>query len=273
MEFEDSYWLYYQRGLDARGDLTKSRKLGRNELKVLFRRYGRKLLYIRNVYNFDCQKETSFWYVVRDVALSPNEYRTSKLRGQIKKSLTEYDSRRVGIDEMRRGGDGVFYENWLRFPEKSRPNLESREEFERSLAVQEARGAEFWIGYSVETGEAATWASVYVVDNMVYGERVRLSYKYVKNYATYGLYHVLTSYYLGERGLCYYIAGARTATSHSHVQDFLIEKMQFRKAYAGLQVPIRFPYSLVVSLLLPFRNAFSSTSKIGALLRLKSYES
>lgn len=36
MEFEDSYWLYYQRGLDARGDLTKSRKLGRNELKVLY---------------------------------------------------------------------------------------------------------------------------------------------------------------------------------------------------------------------------------------------
>lgn len=35
--------------------------------------------------------------------MSLDKYKVSKLRGQVKRSLTEYDLRRVGLDEMRRG--------------------------------------------------------------------------------------------------------------------------------------------------------------------------
>lgn len=60
MELEDSYWLYCQRWLDVRGDLTKSRKLGRNELNVLFRRYERKIFTSETCITLTAQKKLPF---------------------------------------------------------------------------------------------------------------------------------------------------------------------------------------------------------------------
>lgn len=263
--------MYYQRGLDFRGDLTLSERLTRSEAQQLFSYFGRKALYIRNVYDFDCREETEFWYVVRDRALEIEEYATRKDRQQVRRSLRAYEFRRIDVDEMRRVGYRVFYENWLRFPEDKRPPLDTEAQFQQFLDEQAARGVEFWGGYSRETGEMAMWESVYVVRLMAVEERERLSYRYKNHYPTSGLNHVLANYYIRERGMRYVVGGARSVTEHSNVQHFLIDKMLFRKAYCRLQLVCRFPYNLVIAVFYPFRYFLPRRSKLGLLLALKSF--
>lgn len=264
-------WLLYARGLDFRGDLLDAKRLTAGEVDLLYRSHGGEVAYIRNVYDFDCAEKTAFWYVVRDRAMEIDAYPSKKDRQQIRRSLKAYDIKRVDIEEMGRVGYQVFYENWLRFPEHHRPKLASKEEFESYLQVQVARGVEFWVGYSTETGDAAMWETVYVTGSMAVEERERLSYRYKQHYPTYGLNHEIANYYLKKRGLRYVVAGARTATEHSNVQDFLLKKMGFRKAYCKLKVWFRFPFNLIVPCAYPFRKLLPRGSIIRSLLMLVQY--
>ena len=43
---------------------------------------------VRNTYDFDCDKETSFWYVIKD-KFGGMEELSSKKRNQVKKSLLQ----------------------------------------------------------------------------------------------------------------------------------------------------------------------------------------
>lgn len=272
MVFDSNEWIYHQRGVRYCGDLAKAKRLSAAEVKAIFKWYGRKAFYLRNPYDFDCKKETDYWYIVGDHALEIENYRSAKVRTKIRKSLKTYDFRIVDMAEMERHGYKVFCENWQRFPRTNRPKLMHEDEFKKYLLKAESRGVEFWMGYSTETGEAAMWATLYEVGGFVYGEEICLSRQYTQHYPTYGLHHELLRFYLKEKGLKCYLSGARSATQHSNIQEFLIENLEFRKAYCRLQVPIRFPYNVIVAVLLPFQKLVPRTSRLRALLRLKSCE-
>lgn len=272
MIFNSSDWIYLQRGVDYRGDLAKAKRLSENEVKDIFKRYGRKVLYVRNPYDFDCGERTSYWYIIGDQALEIEDYRSAKIRNKIRKSLKSYNFKKVDAAVMMRIGYRVYCENWQRFPSTNRPKLMSEEEFKAYLQEAEKRGVQFWVGYSTETGEAAMWETVYVVGDFVYGEEISLSKQYTQHYPTYGLHHELLQFYLKEQGLKCYLSGARSSTQHSNIQEFLVENLEFRKAYCRLQVSIRFPYNVIVAVLLPFQRLVPRTSKLRAMLRLKSYE-
>lgn len=74
-----------------------------------------------------------------------------------------------------------------------------------------------------------------------------------KFYPMYGLYDARNRYYLQEKGYKYVITSARSITQHSHIQEFMIDKMNFRKAYARMKVYYRTPLKMMVNILYPFR--------------------
>lgn len=226
-------WMRYREGLDFRGDLLNALRLTLHEVHSLFKSFGRKAFYIRNVYDFDCAERTEFWYVVRDRALAIEEYATRKDRQQVRRSLRAYEFRRVDLIEMLRVGYRVSLEHWQRLPRNRRFVHATEADFTDFLHAQNARGVEFWVGYSTETGEAAMWESVYIVGCMAVEEQERLSYRYKQYYPTYGLNHVIANYYLKDRGLRYVVAGARTVTEHSNVQEFLLKKWDFERRIAS----------------------------------------
>lgn len=264
-------WMRYREGLDFRGDLLNALRLTLHEVHSLFKSFGRKAFYIRNVYDFDCAERTEFWYVVRDRALAIEEYATRKDRQQVRRSLRAYEFRRVDLIEMLRVGYRVSLEHWQRLPRNRRFVHATEADFTDFLHAQNARGVEFWVGYSTETGEAAMWESVYIVGCMAVEEQERLSYRYKQYYPTYGLNHVIANYYLKDRGLRYVVAGARTVTEHSNVQEFLLKKMGFRKAYCKLKVWFRFPVNLIVPCAYPFRKLLPRGSNLRSLLMLVQF--
>lgn len=269
---ETTDWLYYKRGLDFRGDLSLAKKIVKSDAKKLFKEYGNKVLYIRNVYDYNCPVATSFWYVVRDREVQIEEHPVSNTRTQIRKSMKEYRFELVPISEMRRIGYKVYIENWYRFPENNRPPLESEVEFLRYLNEQEKRGVEFWVGYSRESGDAAMWVSVYLVGSVAYFESIRFSCNFMRHNPTYGLYYVVSNYYIASRGVQRITSGARTITQHSQAQDFQESKLMYRRAYCRFKLILRFPYNFFVMLLFPFRSLLPKKNKLMELLQLKSFE-
>lgn len=56
---------------------------------------------VRNVFDFDCNEEPSFWYVIKD-CFGRMEALSSKMRNQVRKSLNVYDFRKIDRSEFLR---------------------------------------------------------------------------------------------------------------------------------------------------------------------------
>ena len=81
----------------------------------------------------------------------------------------------------------------------------------------------------------------------------------------------MNQYYLQEKGFRYVTDGARSITEHSHIQDYLIEKFHFRKAYCHLSVYYQWWLKIVVKLLYPFRKIIS-LPRIRAILNMEAMQ-
>jgi len=82
----------------------------------------------------------------------------------------------------------------------------------------------------------------------------------------------MNNHYLNQRKLRYVNDGARSISHFTQVQDFLIDKFKFRKAYSRLLVAYNPQVGLGVRFLYPFRSAVfklrgSLVEKAGVLLR------
>ena len=63
----------------------------------------------------------------------------------------------------------------------------------------------------------------------------------------------MNRHYLEERKVKYVNDGARTITNHSNIQNFLIEKFNFRKAYCRLEIKYKWWLDFAIECLYPFR--------------------
>jgi len=63
----------------------------------------------------------------------------------------------------------------------------------------------------------------------------------------------MNRYYLNEKNFLYVSDGARSISHQTNIQDFLIEKFKFRKAYCKLNVIYKKDIEILVNTLYPFR--------------------
>ena len=85
----------------------------------------------------------------------------------------------------------------------------------------------------------------------------------------YGLYFERDKYYLEEQNLEFVISGSRTITKHSNIQDFLIEKFGFRKAFCRLYLKYKWWFGIIVKILYPFRR-FIKIAKVQSILNMEA---
>lgn len=79
-------------------------KLSEMEVSALMERGG---LMVRNVYNFDCNEESSFWYVIKDSFGGMDEL-SSKMRNQVKKCFKTMRVEKISADFLLANGYDVF---------------------------------------------------------------------------------------------------------------------------------------------------------------------
>lgn len=203
---------------------------------------------VRNTYDFDCGEETGFWYVIKD-RFGGMEELSSKMRNQVRKSMANYNFRRMSREELLAAGYPVHKAAAEGYKVKSA--VPTAEEFRDGLMC----GIEndFWGAFDKDDGHLTAFAKNIVYEQSCNYSVMKALPDELSRYPYYGLIYSMNQYYLETLGLRYVNDGARSLTGHSNIQSFLIQKFNFRNAYCRLQVVYRPWLAVAVRMLYPFR--------------------
>lgn len=236
-------------------------KLSDKEVSEMLNKGG---LMVRNVYDFDCKEETSFWYVIKD-SFGGMEELSSKMRNQVKKCFKTMRVERISSEYLMANGYEVYVEASDSYRVKA--VAPTKEEFENR--IRSSVENEYWGVIDIETNKLVAFCMNAVTEESCEYRTMKAIPKYQKLYAYYGLIYEMNRYYLEERKVKYVNDGARSITNHSNIQSFLIDKFKFRKAYCHLSIKYKWWLKFMVESLYPFRQ-FISIRQVKALLDMEA---
>lgn len=227
------------------GPENEEPRLSLAETKTLLRKGG---WLVRNTYDFDCGEETGFWYVVKD-SFGGMEELSSKMRNQVRRSMANYEFRRMTREELLAEG----YEVHRAAAEGYRVKAEVPTEETFHKEMMNGPENDYWGAFDKADGHLSAFAK-----NIVYEQTCNYSVMKARpddlsRYPYYGLIYTMNEYYLKDCSLKYVNDGARSITEHSNIQPFLIQKFNFRKAYCRLNIVYKPWLALMVRVLYPFR--------------------
>ena len=198
------------------------------------------------------------WYAVicrRHTLLE--DAKSGNTRSKLRRAIKNCDVRKVPAREIAENGFETYCAAFSRYRGWS-GDLPTKERFKNSV-----------LSDSPFDDIRHQWA-VYVGDRMVGFAQVlawgrleadytliKLDPDYLKFYSGYALIYRMNEYYLFENGFRYVSDGFRSVLHETAVQDFLITKFGFERAYTRLNVRYRFPLGGVISAARPFRKWIS----------------
>jgi hypothetical protein len=226
---------------------------------------------IRWTANFDCKEETKFWYVIKDDRDEQGAGTfSSNTRNQIRKSLKMCDIRQISKFEIAEKGYFVYKSSFERYRNTDVSPV-SAESFRNNFQKLDDSKHDIWGSYCRETGKLIAYSVNIIADNSCNYSTLKGIPEYMKSHLSfYGLIHSMNEYYLREKHFSYVNDGARSLTEHSNIQEFLIQKFKFRKAYCKLYVEYVWWLKILIKILYPFRNIITDV-RIKSILRLEEY--
>ena len=242
-------------------------QLKQKEWKSLLKQGG---LMVRNTYNFDCQEETCFWYVIKDHYNGIEEL-PSRTRNKVRHAFNYFDYQLIPFEMLKEKGFAIIEETYADYPVHDR-NM-NQEVFSEYLEKCHETLFDYWGIFDKESQQLVGFCTVALWDNCCeYGMTGILS-KFKRNgsYPYYGLYQHLNQHYLKDLHYKYVSDSARTITEHSQIQDFLIQNFNFRKAYCQLAVHYQWWMKLIVKMLYPFRKIIP-LQRVKAILNMEAMQ-
>ncbi len=238
----------YKKCLVWSGNPDEERCLTPDEARKLISEYG--VWMLRNCYDWDCGEETNFWHIVK--TQYDEGFYSKKIRKYIEKANAKFIIGIIGKDVMERQGYAVYVAAHKGY-KISAGNIMSEAEFINGIRNNDD-SYDYWGCIDRDTSVLQAFAIVRRQDKRAYFETSKVNPEFLpKFYPMYGLYDARNRYYLDEMGYEYVDSGARTVTEHSNIQEFLIDKMGFRKVYCRMKLYYAPWLGLAVKLLYPFR--------------------
>lgn len=259
-----NHYKPYQHGAIYRGAPHTEQELTDKERHDIMQCYH--AWFVRNVYDFDCKEETSFWFIIQDKALTIEELPT-KCRNQVRRSLKTLNFGPLTREEFLEEGYNVYKSAFDRYKIKTSVPMSEARFKEKNRKADES--IEFWGARERDTGKLVAYAKNLIQSGAVKYTALKGIPEYLnKYYPFYGLLFEMNRHYIEERKMLYVTDGARSISEHSNIQTFL-EKFRFRKAYCRLNVTYVGWLKIIINILYPFRNLFRD-GKIGYLLRFEA---
>lgn len=255
----ENYFLY-KKALLFDGEHHKETKLDKNEAYRILKQSNAVML--RNTYNFDNTKNSSFWYVIKDSFNGFDELK-SRTRNKIRHAIKFFDIRILTKEEINNNTFDVYSKAYKSYRSTS-DHIFDKEEFVSAIN----NNNEFWGCIDKKNGKLVAYAENIIREESCEFRTLKADPDYLSNgyYPFYGLFYMMNEYYLKEKGLKYVSDGSRSITGHSNIQSFLINNFRFRKAYTNLKVYYKPVIRMAVTILYPFK-FFIPNSKIKSVLR------
>jgi len=223
-----------------------------DEEDILKKIRNKRAYFARWTTDFDCKKETNFWYVIQDTPLDIKDYRP-KIRNQIRRSLKKCIVRKIKKDDIINFGYDCYYNAFKKYNTHLIP-LSKNNFFDYISSM--SKDYEFWGVYSLDRRMIAF--SI----NKVFGDYCDYSImkfhpKYLRSRPSEALIFTMNKYYLNEQKFKYVNDGARSISHKTNIQAFLINKFKFRKAYCRLNIIYDPKIKFILSIVYPLRHIFS----------------
>ena len=240
------------------------KKLSGNEMSDLLSKGG---LMVRNVYDFDCPNETSFWCIIKDSFGGMDEL-SSKTRNRIRRAFTTIDYKLISPTQLLADGG---YEVMVKACQGYKVKCDYPCETAFKKYMMSLSDCQIWGGYLKESGQIVVYSICRVGQDYCNLQTCKCDPFFLRHYYPYyGLFYFLSEHYLKQCGLKYIFDGTRTVTEHSNVQNYLEEKFNFRKVYCKLQVEYKPWMKLIVNILYPFRRCEILPLKVRGVLNMEA---
>ena len=271
LEYKGISWYRYHGTLLPRVEPHESVSLSETEQSELLKLS--KAYFIRWCDEWD-RGDGTFWYVIKDQKEDLSAYK-SKVRNQIKKGLRNCDVKRVENSSVAKEGYRVYANAFKKYDTFITPL--AQEAFAQSVLESDD---EFWAVFDHENRMIA-YANNIIKKDVCYYSSMKFDPDFLRLYPSYALIHTMNEHYLNDRGFRYVSDGSRSISHQTNIQDFLMTKFLFRKAFCKLHIAYRYDVNIAVHLLFPFRRFFyhqdsSFSQKIATLLKheeiRRSYE-
>lgn len=197
--------------------------------------------------DFDMRKESHFWYIICDNIIELSDY-SRNTRSKINRGLKQCEVRIVDNEILVKYGYEVYIAAFRNYKTYLKPK--TQKEFVKEIEENESDW-EFW-GVFYNGKIIAYSKNKLVVDYCEYAS-IKFHPDYLKYYPSYALFYRMNKYYLKENNFKYINDGSRSISHLTNIQDFLIQKFKFRKAYCKLHILYNCKTRIFVNLLFPFR--------------------
>lgn len=261
-------WKNYQGALIPDVPPHHNITLSLEEQKELLKQSG--AYFLRWTSDFDRQKESSFWYIIKDTPSSSEELSTNT-RSKIRRGLKNCAVSLIDKKIISKEGYEVYKKAFERYKTFQKPLTQN--EFQKKLLSLD-NAWEFW-GVRNQKGVLIAYSQNYLQDNTCNYSTIKFDPDYLFLYPSYALFFTMNNYYLNTIQIKYIHDGARSIAHQSNIHDFLCDKFHFRKAYCKLNISYRSDIALLVTVLYPFRTLIdyfhhSLLKKLSILLHQES---
>lgn len=212
--------------------------------------------FIRWESDFDLDAESEWWHVIKNTP-EAIESLPKKTRYMIRKAAKSYEARPVSVSDIQAKGYSVYVKAYERYA--THEPMFCEQEFVQAVEELPAE-TEWWGVFDRETEALVAFSENYVEHNTCFYVTMWLEPAAMTKFAGYLLFHEMELHYLNDRGFSYISDGARSLSHDTNIHDFLIQKFNFRKAYARLNVVYAPWLRAAVTCAYPFRDVVNKVS-------------
>lgn len=268
IEYKNIIWKKYHGALIPNTAPNVEINLTKEESKELLKKTN--AYFLRYTNNWDTKNKSEFWFVIKDEKEDIDFYK-SKIRNQIKKGLKNCLVKKVSCEEIAKYG----YEVYKKAFDNYNTNLLLSSETKFYEDTLKNNKYHYFAVYSrlenTNKDKMIAYSSNFIEDNSCNYKTIKFDPEYLSLYPSYALIHEMNLYYLNELSLAFVNDGARSISHDTNIQDYLIQKFNFRKAFCKLNIDYRWDIKLAIKILYPFRNSIKNinhkvTNKITVLL-------
>lgn len=239
-------WKHYRRAVVLDEEIHLEPKLNNERALSLLKKY--KGLFLRYTTRFDKDEESLAYYVIKSDWGGLEEL-SSNTRNQVRKSLKKCYVKPIMVQELSEKGL-ICYNKSMKNHDNEFIDLE-HEKFKQLILTQTNR--EYFGCFDIVSSELIAYSQNIVGEGVSYSS-VKSNPDFNKsNYPQYALFFKMNEYYLHIKKKKYVSDGFRTLDNHSNIQEFLIKKFKFRKAYCDLHIVYSFWFGVIVKVLYPIR--------------------
>jgi hypothetical protein len=224
------------------------------------------LFFARWVTNFDCIRETGFWYVINDTLLTIDDY-SRNTRSKIRRGLNNFSVKEICFNENLEACYEIYCEAFDSYNtlEKCMSILEFK-----SFILSRIRNKEF-LGLYDKNNRLEAFCVIIIYKNSCELSTIKFRPSSLKRYSGYCLYYTLNKRFLSQKRFRFINNGSRSLLHKTNVHNFLIEKFKYRRAFCDLHICYNNYLRIIVIIIFPLRSLlriFSSRKleKINAVL-------